>query len=46
MSINDVDIYDFAGWIELAPEFDWNDLAPAPEDPEDPEDPEEPASGE
>lgn len=30
MSINKAPIYDFAGWIDLAPEFDWNDLAPEP----------------
>lgn len=49
MSINNVDIYDFGAWIDLAPEFDWDDLHPVAEDPEDPEepvDPEDPESGE
>lgn len=32
-------IYDFAAWIELAPEFDWDQLAP-PEVPDAPEEPE------
>lgn len=27
MSINSAPIYDWAAWIELAPEFDWDDLA-------------------
>lgn len=45
-SLHNIDIYDFAAWIDLAPDFDWDNLHPAPpeEDPE--EDPEEPESGE
>lgn len=28
MSINTAPIYDFAAWIDLAPEFDWSNLVP------------------
>lgn len=31
MSLNSIDIYDFGAWIDLAPEFDWDDLHPAAE---------------
>lgn len=26
--VNHADIYDFAGWIEMAPDFDWDNLVP------------------
>lgn len=41
MSINDAPIYDFAAWIELAPDFDWDLLSadPAPEPDPDPDQP-------
>ena len=39
MSLNDIDIYDFGAWIDLAPRFDWDLLHPEPE-PEPEPDPE------
>lgn len=49
MSINtipDAVFYDPDAWIDLAPDFDWDDLAPAAVEPEPEPDPEEPGSGE
>ena len=41
MSINTAPIFDFAAWIDLAPEYDWNALAaPAAEEPAPDPDPE------
>lgn len=38
MSINAAPIYDWDAWIAIAPEFDWDDLAPPAAEPEpDPE---------
>lgn len=47
MGINTAPIYDYDAWIDLAPEFDWDKLAPEaePEEPVDPE-PEDPTPGE
>lgn len=46
-TINQIDLYDWQAWLDLAPDYDWGDMIPLTPEPEpDPEpDPEpEPAA--